>query len=439
MTATPIERASPDDMVSIATDGQVPMQVGAVLALDRAATIDELVDVLGERIPGVPRLRQRLVGTPFGCGRPVWVDDPSFDLQQHVEARPCPAPGDEGAVLDAAAATVAARLPRDLPLWRAALLTEIDGDRSALVVVFHHVLADGIGGLAILAGLVDEMASTSDTSAPFPRPGPTRRALALDAARERMGAIRRVPAGLARVGTAARDLVTSRPPSAGHPSILRPLGSRRRAVVARAGLGSLVDAAHRHGVTVNDVVLAAVAGALGSHLEARGETIDRLVLSVPVSARRATTPDELGNQVEVMPVPAPTSGPAAVRLAHIAAATNAAKARVGRSPASLFAPSSRLAARVGLFGWLIERQRLVHSFVTNLRGPQERMHLAGATIESIVPITLLAGNVTIAFAALSYAGTLGITVIVDPSRWPDPEEMAAAVESQLALFADDAT
>lgn len=154
-----LERATADDVVSLATDvGPAPMQVGAVVVLDtteRAVDIDGAVRAIGERIRAVPRLRQRLVDAPLGGGRPVWVDDERFDLAAHVDVVPWPEPGDEQALLDLAAASIARPLPRARPLWRMTVVDGREAGRVALVVAFHHVLADGIGGLAVLATLVD--------------------------------------------------------------------------------------------------------------------------------------------------------------------------------------------------------------------------------------------------------------------------------------------
>ncbi|MFD0524519.1 wax ester/triacylglycerol synthase domain-containing protein [Paractinoplanes durhamensis] len=104
---------------------------------------------------GVPRLRQRLVRPRFGGGPAVWAGDTGFDVRRHLSTAACPSPGDERALLDAAMPYLLAPLPRDRPLWRAVLLTGISGGGSALVLVAHHALSDGMGGLAALARLVD--------------------------------------------------------------------------------------------------------------------------------------------------------------------------------------------------------------------------------------------------------------------------------------------
>ena len=184
---TVIERATANDMMQLATDvGPVPMQVGARAGVGRRpqGSTRRRPEMLSTRIEGVPRLRQRLVRTAFGCGRPVWVDDETFSIDAHIHVRACPAPGDEAALLACATEILGGRLPLDRPPWAATIVTGLADGSSALIVVFNHVLADGIGGLAVLASLVDGMPPPTDYG--FPRPAPSRRALAVDAAAARL-------------------------------------------------------------------------------------------------------------------------------------------------------------------------------------------------------------------------------------------------------------
>ena len=153
-----IERASANDLMERATDaGPAPMQVGAVLVLGPSdqLTPEAVTDAVDRRSRAIPRLRQVLVDAPFGCGRAYWADDEHFAIQHHVRTVVSPAPGDERALLALASGVLIERLSPDRPLWSITLVTGLADGGSALVTVFHHVLADGIGGLAVLAGLVD--------------------------------------------------------------------------------------------------------------------------------------------------------------------------------------------------------------------------------------------------------------------------------------------
>jgi hypothetical protein len=184
---------------------------------------------------------------------------------------------------------------------------------------------------------------------------------------------------------------------------------------------------------VNDCLLVAVTGAIEHLLDTRGEHPGALVVSVPISSRRSTTSADLGNQVGVMPVRVDLRGDPTVRLARVAAETRVRRVARGSS-AALVGPLFRGLAAVGAFRWFVNRQRLVNTFLTNLHGPADPVRLAGALVTRIVPVTITAGNVGVAFAALSYAGRLGVTVITDPDVVPEGAELARALEAQLAAL-----
>jgi diacylglycerol O-acyltransferase / wax synthase len=134
--------------------GPVPQQFAAILVLDPDPAFDvaRAEQVLAQRIRAVPRLRQRLSGGPR---RRVWVDDPRFDPARQIQRISCPPPGDERALLDLATSLVTTPIPRTGPLWQAAFITGLADGATAVIVVLRHVLADGIGGLAVLASLTD--------------------------------------------------------------------------------------------------------------------------------------------------------------------------------------------------------------------------------------------------------------------------------------------
>ena len=302
------DRASAADLMQFATgDGRAAGHIGAVLVLGAAPgfSVPEARRVLGERIRAVPRLRQRLSRAPPGCGRPYWADDPAFDINDHVRQVCCPPPGDERALLDLAAAQLREPMPRSRPLWSATFVTGLAGGGTGLLVIMDHVLADGIAGLAVLSTLVDQGAGTAPARADrFPAPAPRARELAADAWRGRLrraapgepGAprqargLRRIREGMAELGGA--------PPPRRRPatSLNRPVGPRRRLDVVAVDLAGLRDLGHAYGGTVNDVVLAAVAGALRTLLAARGEQLGEVTITVPVAARRAPAGGELGTR-----------------------------------------------------------------------------------------------------------------------------------------------
>jgi len=439
----PVDRASPADLMQLATDvGPAPMHVGAVLVLDTGPgfNVQEAQRLLGERIHAVPRLRQRLRRAPPGCGRPFWADDPAFDLRHHVRQLPCPPPGGERALLEVAAAVTGEPLPRSRPLWSAAFVTGLADGGTGLVIVMNHVLADGIGGLAVLARLVDEapgLPPGDPRAAGFPVPAPGARTLAADAWAGRARglthparSVRTIRQGLAELGGARR------PPRRLPPTSLnRPTGSQRRLDVIAADLAAIRDLGHAHGGTVNDVILAAIAGALRALLASRGEQLELVTASVPVSARQAATGGQLGNQVGVMPVTLPTRGDLAARVTRIAAITRERKTATRGTSAALLGPPFRLLAPTGLLRWFFNRQRLIHTFAANLRGPAESLTFASAPVRAVIAIPNTTGNVTVTFGVLSYAGTLRITVLSDPSRVPDVAVLTAGLHQELGSAA----
>lgn len=430
-----VERISSGDLVELATDvGPVPMNVGAVLLLGPGASTSDLTSALRTRLAGVDRLRQRLVTVPAGLGRPYWLDDGTFDVDSHVTHMTCPAGADLDALLTVGVEQVTTPLPRDRPLWRAVLVTGLAEGHRGLVVTLHHVVADGIGGLAVLGRLVDEAVGSQPRGAPGPTAAPRTRDLLVDRVAAIGAAAGALPGAAVRAWRGHGELGRA-PDLAPRCSLNRPTGPRRRVRAVDVDLATLRAAGRSHGATVNDALLVAVGAAMATTLERRGEDVPDLVVSVPVTARRATTSAELGNQVGVMPVRVPVQGPLEARLRHVGGVTRLRKGHARGASAVLIGPAFRLLAAAGIFRWFVERQRLVNSFLTNLPGPDRPLSLAGAPILRIVPITVTAGNVGVAFAALSYAGRLGVTVITDPDVVPEIDDLATTLGAVLDAIA----
>ena len=160
-----------------------------------------------------------------------------------------------------------------------------------------------------------------------------------------------------------------------------------------------------------------------------------MTASVPVSARQAATGGQLGNQVGTMPVALPARGDLAARVTRIAAITRERKTAARGTSAAVLGLPFRLLALTGLLRWFFNRQRLVHTFATNLRGPAEPLTFARAPVRAVIPIPATTGNVTVTFGVLSYAGTLQITVVSDPSRVPDVAVLTAALRRELGSAA----
>lgn len=428
MTTPRITRLGADDVMQLAAEASgARMQFAAAVVLHGSPPAQDLRELLAARLDGVPRLRQRLVRVPYG--RPIWVDDPDFDIDRHVGTVPCPAPGDRAALLSVTSRLITERLPLCRSPWRITQVTGLAGGRCALVIVLHHVLADGLAGLAVLSRLVDGGGVAPSRS----RDGwPTAHQLRVDARAERRRRIAAMPGLPGRLRAAVAELLRGGSGTAPRCSINSgPVGPRRAMAVAEADLAAVAATAKLVGGTVNDVVLTAVTGALAHVLAVRGERLDRLVVSVPISARRRADAAELGNRVGVLPVSLPVVGPPAELLAAVVAVTQARKTDAPGASAALYGPFVRALAAVDAFGAFIGHQRLVNTFVTNVRGPREPLSLGGCRIVELIPVAAISGNVGVAFAVLSYAGRLTVTVVADPDRCPDAARLAELVRINL--------
>lgn len=429
----PTQRLSGEDLTLLAAEASgARMQFAAIVVLDGTPGLDRLRAVIGGRLGAVPRLRQRLVRVPRG--RPMWVADAAFDLSAHVGSVTGTAPGDRRALLATAARIVEQRLTLARPPWRIVLVDglrpELAGGPSALVIVLHHVLADGLAGLAVLSRLVDPgpaaaarpPAGPGSPGAASPGgAGPGRRAGG--AARLRAGAVE-----LLRGGLRGAPVCSLNP---------GPVGSRRALGIAQAELAPLVAAAKAAGGTVNDVVLTAVTGAVRDLLAGRGEHPARLVVSIAITARRRVETGELGNRTGVLPVSLPLAGTSArERLPVVAGITRAGKTGLPGASAAWYGPFMRALAGVGAFGWFVGHQRLVNTFVTNVRGPAEPLTVDGLHVVDLLPVSPVSGNVAVGFAVLSYAGRLTVTVVADADRGPAADRLAALVQAQLTELAE---
>jgi hypothetical protein len=207
--------------------------------------------------------------------------------------------------------------------------------------------------------------------------------------------------------------------------------------VARADLESVRLIAHAHGGTVNDVVLAAVTGALHDLLAGRGENIDSLVVSVPVSSRHTTADGRLGNAVGVLPIELPAAGGPAYRLDRIARIVRDRKTNAPGASSVLLAPLMRVLAATGAFDWYVSHQRRINTLVTNVRGPKTPLTFLDVPIEDVIPVTTSTGNVTVAFAVFSYAGRLTVSIVADPVGCPDLPELVSLLQNELRQAGGD--
>ena len=415
----------------------------------------ELVEAIDSRLHLVPRYRQRLAFVPFGQGRPVWIDDPHLNLAFHVRHTALPAPGAEEQLMRMTGRVFSQALDRSRPLWEIWLVEGLSGGRFALLSKTHHALVDGISGVDIMTVLFDTSPDPMPVAPPdqpwVPKPIPSSAQLLADALRERAT----VPAEMLRgvraavrgprtvAGRAVRSagalgelaLTGLRPAPATLLNV--PIGPHRRFTWVRGDLDQFKAVKNALGGTVNDVVLAAVAGALGRFLRLHGEATDGLELRamIPVSVRADVERGALGNRVAAMwaPLPVGVTDPddrlhaISDAMRELKASGQAVGAQVltelaGFAPPTIISQAARLQAR----------QRLFNLVVTNVPGPQFPLYLLGRELESIFPMVPLAKNTALGIAILSYNGQLNFGLSGDYDALADigvlADELRASID-----------
>jgi diacylglycerol O-acyltransferase / wax synthase len=444
--------------------GGAHMHVASILIFDgEPPAYDELVEGIEARLHLVPRYRQKLAFVPFQQGRPVWVDDPYFNLRYHLRHSALPAPGGDEQLKRIAARLFALPLDRDKPLWEMHLVEGLapgeDGaPRFGLIAKTHHALVDGVSGADITSVMFD----ASPDPAPVgpaghewaPRPTPTGAQLLADAMRDRLTVPGELARGVRHATRAPRQALSAlATPLAGVAAMARvglsaappspfnvPIGPHRRYTWLDVELDTMKAVKNGLGGTLNDAVLAAVTLALGRWMRAHGHDTEDVVLRamVPVSVRADVERGALGNRVAAMyaPLPVGVEEPAAV-FAQVSAAMGDLKKSgqaVGATtltsladfaPPTILSQAARLAAR----------QRMFNLVVTNVPGPQFPLYLAGRLMKAFYPVVPLAPQQALGIAIMSYNGRLGFGLLGDFDAMADVDDLGRDLDSAIADLA----
>ena len=440
-------------------DESAHMHVAMVMLFDGdPPPYEELLDSIARRLHLVPRYRQRLAFVPYGQGRPRWVDDPHLNLSYHVRATALPAPGSEDQLRDLAGRVFAQQLDRDKPLWELWLVEGLEGGRFALLSKTHHALVDGVSGVDIVSVLFD---TSPDPAAPpdpgrewLPSPVPSRAQLLGEALLERTTApgealrtvrhLFRRPRQLAAGAIDAAAGVGAMAWAGINPAPQTPynvqIGPHRRFTWVRTSLADVKAIKNGLGGTVNDVVLAAVAGALGRHLRRRGHATDGLVLKamVPVSVRGDEQRGELGNRVAAMMASLPVWCQEPVARLDLVSDEMSGLKEGGQAVGAEvltgltgFAPSPVLGQAARLVG----RQRFFNLVVTNVPGPQMPLFLLGRRAVDPFPMVPLAKNQGLGIAVMSYDGRMNFGLVGDFDALSDIDDLADDLHASLAELA----
>jgi diacylglycerol O-acyltransferase / wax synthase len=417
--------------------------------------VGELRRRVEARLAREPRARQRVVFTPLRLGPPAWVDDPDFELERHVALRPGTEGIDEAELHRAAAEVMAERLDPSRPLWALDLIGPLADGRTAIVARIHHAMMDGISSTRFLGVLLWDGAGQQPDPSPWePEPAPSGLELATEALRGRAAGVLPGTARLARAATSPARWADGARALAALPGAvrreLRPgavdaeldqrIGSGRAVAFADVPLATLkaIGRSRPGHVTVNDVMLAAVAGALRRWLE-HGREEAALRAQVPVSLHhRDEREDQLGNRDSFLNVDLPLGEPDPVRrLERINSETTEGKLRGDPGELyHLFHALSRLGPIYRATSRAASSPREFGLAISNVPGPREPIHVGGRRVERLGSVAEPAPHHALRVSAISHAGTVTVGFCSDPDALSGLERLADAFSAAVDELRD---
>lgn len=443
-----------------------PMHVGSVARFapppDSPFDYDALCDLVARRIGLVPRYRQKVRWVPGHIANPVWVDDEDFDITYHVRRSALPKPGSDEQLRELVGRLQARQLDRHRPLWEIYLVEGLADGQFAIITKTHHAMVDGISSVDIATLILDLEPTPRSTPDDMwvPQPEPTPLGLFADAVVDTLrrptqvletvrGGVTDARATAERALGALGGLATFARTSL-RPAPVSPLnaeiGEQRRFGMAATHLDDYKRIRKTHGGTVNDVVLATVAGALRTWLLTRGEAVvasTAVRAMVPVSVRSDAHAGALGNRVSSYFVDLPVGEPnPVVRLHQVSFAMTAHKESgdsigadalvrlTGFAPPTIHLAAARLASGLS--------RRLFNVVVTNVPGPQFPLYAAGAQMIDCYPVVPLAKGQAVTIGLTSYNGGVYYGMNCDRDSMPDIDVLASCIEESLAELLETA-
>jgi WS/DGAT/MGAT family acyltransferase len=402
-----------------------------------------------------PRFRQCVVEGRQPLSGPHWEEDPHFDLDLHFHRLALPAPGDEAALRALVADVAATPLDRTKPLWQFHLVDGF-GDGAAIIARIHHCIADGIALARVLLSLTDELVQGEPAEAEggpgapghglfdaltSPARGAVSAAIgAAESVLHESVEVARDPSHLLDLATAAREDVDAfakmltlsddpRTPLKGEMGVAKSVTWS-----APIPLAAVREMGHETGTTVNDIVLAAVAGALRRYLQDREGLVDELTAIIPFNLRPLTEPlpRDLGNRFGLVYLRLPVGvGDRRRRLHEIHDRMDAIKhSQEGVVSYGLLDAMGRAPVQV--------EDRLVDLFatkgsavITNVPGPARPVHLAGTELAGVLVWAPASGGVSMTVSIFSYAGRITVGLLTDSALIPEPERISATLESEI--------
>ncbi|HVL90845.1 MAG TPA: wax ester/triacylglycerol synthase family O-acyltransferase [Actinomycetota bacterium] len=437
---------------------EVHMHVAGIAILDPSTrpdgrlSIEHIVELIRARIHLVPRFRQKIVSPPLGVGRPVWVDDPNFDLSFHIRHAALPAPGGPKELAAQVQRVHSRPLDRSKPLWEMYFIEGLEDGHVAVLTKSHHAMIDGMSGMDIATVLFDFTPEPREVAEqPYePQPEPSSRDLFIQSVAEQVA--HPVRSAIETIGSALRA------PQAAAETVQRTLGGfaalfargqapaspfnvkvgpNRRFAMAEVPVTDAKLIKNELGGKVNDVVLAAVAGALDRLLGGRGIDTRGLTLRtmVPVSTRDAAPQTQLGNKISSLFVDLPIGVEDPVeRLRQIVAATKDVKRSHQAVAAGMLMNLGQWAPPTihGMAARAVARQRFINLVVSNVPGPQVPLYLAGAKMLVTYPVMPLGETVGLSVAVTSLSGVMGFGFTADWDAVPDIDELPKGLLASIA-------
>jgi diacylglycerol O-acyltransferase len=451
-----MDRMSPQDASFLHIENaDNQMHIGSVTIFEGPApTYDEIVELIGARLRHAPRYRQKVRFVPLSLARPVWVDDPHFNVGYHVRHTALPAPGGEAELQRMAGRVMSQQLDRTRPLWEIWLVEGLSEGRWALLSKVHHCMVDGVASTDLLSVLFDDERAGESPAGDVWSPAREPSALELVASSVALRAfdprepLRDLTARALAPRDTARRLVELARGGSAMARAVRPargsslsgqVGPHRRWSWARARLSDVTTVRAAFGGTVNDVVLSVVANGFRELLQSRGESVEgRTVRTmVPVSVRRPHDRGVYDNRVSAVFADLPVGvGDPVERLHAVRAQMDGLKeskqavagevlvSLSGFAPPMLLALGARIAVRAP--------QLNVETATTNVPGPQRPVYTLGRRLLETFPYAPVLGPIRIVVSIFSYDGALGFGVVGDLDGAPDIDVLSAGIERGLA-------